>query len=797
MKDGDNGRDVMSNTMRVLGNYTLPEGIMAGSLWTIDDQNHYISCEQNIRTRLEEHTHTNGNTGDALMQGDMAVTTTLCHYSEQSSKYSENGFAVGTQNCIGMKHCQFPKPDEAVHFCNAEPECTMIMGKVDDSGCDGGLGCYTPMKGVPETNTSWSDDGGRSYVKHCPGALLETQTRIQQGVRDSGSRWHNGEVAYCFSAETPPAAKEAFQIAVEQMKRQVPCLNFQLADRIDDTRCATVPSIMVTADKGGCWSYLGQVSGKEKMWEKLSQPLNLDRGCELPGMALHQLGHALGMAHTNSRADRDKVLQMNETNIQSGKLMQFGMSQDVVKFAWSGSNMCVQRAGQTRTQMTSADCAAVQGLPVVSGAMPADDELIECEMDLCEDGKYRPAPTNLCKDKVANFSLKMQIGDCKTSRGTPDSEGEYFQWTNCHFDLCTDMGLHLAKPLTCANKLAHGYIQVQYQQCQNMGGTSVAKDVGTEFVNCYFDFCSGEFDGAFDFLSLMMYSPHAWSHTGNELSLEPLGNHSEMIANIMGQRMGFSGMDVFHLGHMYNCWEQIKPDFDSKEVSNKIISGEFFEWPEDCKDQDAEHTSFEIHGESGFMKHASCPELTHLCDNETLGVSVRQACPVSCFMCMPNHGTTGGYGGSGKCFDADNTGIRFKDGPKATCRDLIKYCKHPHIGPQVMESCKLSCGGCQPHVYAPFYDSNKACGDLKADEDPQFTVQGTLAKCEDLPDFCQGHTDSYLIRHKCPRTCGICGGQELKPKKEEANEIYIPGDAGNCERRRRFGFCSSRRRRNV
>jgi hypothetical protein len=89
MKDGDNGRDVMSNTMRVLGNYTLPEGIMAGSLWTIDDQNHYISCEQNIRTRLEEHTHTNGNTGDALMQGDMAVTTTLCHYSEQSSKYSE------------------------------------------------------------------------------------------------------------------------------------------------------------------------------------------------------------------------------------------------------------------------------------------------------------------------------------------------------------------------------------------------------------------------------------------------------------------------------------------------------------------------------------------------------------------------------------------------------------------------------------------------------------------------------------------------------------------------------------
>merc|ERR1719502_2005805 len=115
------------------------------------------------------------------------------------------------------------------------------------------------------------------------------------------------------------------------------------------------------------------------------------------------------------------------------------------------------------------------------------------------------------------------------------------------------------------------------------------------------------------------------------------------------------------------------------------------------------------------MKHAACVDLEHLCKNETMGEEVRKACPVSCFQCMPNHGTTGGTGQSGPCFDAANTGIRFKDGPKATCKDLIRYCKHPHIGTQVQESCKLSCGGCQPHVYAPFYDSNKACYDLKSD----------------------------------------------------------------------------------
>merc|ERR1740138_859114 len=127
------------------------------------------------------------------------------------------------------------------------------------------------------------------------------------------------------------------------------------------------------------------------------------------------------------------------------------------------------------------------------------------------------------------------------------------------------------------------------------------------WVNCYFDFCSGEFDAPFDFLSLMMYSPYAWSKKPNEaMTLEPLGNHSNIIGQIMGQRMGFSGLDIFHLGHMYNCWDQIKPDFGSKNVSHKIVTGEYFEYDRLCEDVPPEQTGFDIHGDEGFMKHASC-----------------------------------------------------------------------------------------------------------------------------------------------------------------------------------------------
>merc|ERR1719487_2128130 len=329
-----------------------------------------------------------------------------------------------------------------------------------------------------------------------------------------------------------------------------------------------------------------------------------------------------------------------------------------------------------------------------------------------------------------------------------------------------------------------------------MQGSVSVNHAGMEWVNCYFDFCSGEFDAPFDFMSLMLYSPYAWSKTGKDLTLQPLGKHSEILSSIMGQRMGFSGLDVFHLGHMYNCWENIKPDFDSKEVSKKMITGEFFEYNGTCQDAMPEHTGFDVHGEEGFMKHASCAELSVHCKNGSIGEDVRKVCPVSCFLCMPNHGITGGTGEGGPCFDAVNTGIRFRDGPKATCKDLLKYCNHTAIGPQVREACKLSCGLCEAHIYAPFFDSFGNCMDKPSTDDPQFTIGGQVAGCENLPSFCDGHTDSYLVRHKCPKTCQLCQedtSRMYKPK--ETNEVQIPGDTGGCDRRRRFGFCSTRRRR--
>ena len=61
-----------------------------------------------------------------------------------------------------------------------------------------------------------------------------------------------------------------------------------------------------------CYSMIGRQGGK--------QQISLGQGCGYKGVAIHEMMHALGFYHEQSRLDRDNYITINWNNINRSKL---------------------------------------------------------------------------------------------------------------------------------------------------------------------------------------------------------------------------------------------------------------------------------------------------------------------------------------------------------------------------------------------------------------------------------------------------------------------------------------------
>jgi len=158
-----------------------------------------------------------------------------------------------------------------------------------------------------EDPTTWGDKFEGDIV------LTEEQERQimnateRNGMINEARRWPGAVVPYVFNSQFTASEKNTILAALADYAKYT-CIKVQ--ERTNEA------GYVEFVKQGGCWSYVGYLGRK--------QSVSLVSGCQSRrGTIIHEIMHALGFFHEQSRTDRDEYVTIVTANIQNGRANNF------------------------------------------------------------------------------------------------------------------------------------------------------------------------------------------------------------------------------------------------------------------------------------------------------------------------------------------------------------------------------------------------------------------------------------------------------------------------------------------
>ena len=133
-------------------------------------------------------------------------------------------------------------------------------------------------------------------------AILDRLGRSgRNAIKDKERRWESGVIPYSFSSSFSSEGRKVVEEAMEEFEGKT-CLRFK-------PRSSERDYVHIYSGSG-CNSQVGRVGRM--------QGLSLGSGCLFKGIAMHELMHATGFWHEQTRADRDEYVEVHLENVIKG-----------------------------------------------------------------------------------------------------------------------------------------------------------------------------------------------------------------------------------------------------------------------------------------------------------------------------------------------------------------------------------------------------------------------------------------------------------------------------------------------